>query len=260
MRASQLAVVLSAAVTVAGCVAQTDKLPPAPLLPEAVRAVAVPRYYLQPGDTLSLRLLLNPELNEDVTVGADGHISTSAVSDEVAAGKTVPELRADLMRDYSKTISNPRISVEVKSFAPTRVFVGGEVGLPGQFETTGGPPLRLSQAIARAGGVKPSADTGRVFIIRAPSQGSVPQMFSTRYNDVTHAVDAKADVTLAPFDMVFVPKSAIAEVYTWYQQYVQQFVNPSFSFNYILNPGAGAGSVINNASPTTATTTNGGTR
>ena len=41
----------------------------------------------------------------------------------------------------------------------------------------------------------------------------------------------------------------IAEVYKWYNQYVQQFVNPSFGFSYLINPGSAAAVV---SSPTAA--------
>ena len=40
------------------------------------------------------------------------------------------------------------------------------------------------------------------------------------------AEDPHADVRLAPYDVVYVPKLGVAEVYKWYNQYIQQFVNP----------------------------------
>jgi len=113
----------------------------------------MPPYRIQVGDVLDVRLMLNPELNEEVAVRPDGHISTTVVPDEPAAGRTVPEVAASLRRDYSHDLQNPRISVVVKSFAPTRIYVGGEVVNPGEFITVG-PTLTLSQAIARAGGTK----------------------------------------------------------------------------------------------------------
>lgn len=50
--------------------------------------------------------MLNPELDEDVTVRPDGHISTTVVRDEVAYGRTVPDLAAALRADYSKELQN----------------------------------------------------------------------------------------------------------------------------------------------------------
>ena len=48
--------------------------------------------------------------------------------------------------------------------------------------------------------------------------------------------DPDGDVRLAPYDVVYVPKMGIAEVYQFYNQYIGQFANPSFGFSYLLNP------------------------
>lgn len=229
---------LSAAVGLAACTS-TGNLPPAPPEPVALGPSApLPPYRLQVGDVLDVRLLLNPELNEEVTVRPDGHISTTVARDEVAAGRTVAELDSALRSDYAHDLQNPRLSVVVRSFAPTRIYVAGEVANPGEFITVG-PTLTLSQAIARAGGVKLSSDEGDVFVIRREADDR-PEFLSVRYKAVEHAADPAADVRLAPYDVVYVPKSGIAEAYKWYNQYVQQFANPSFGFSYLINPGSTA--------------------
>ncbi len=73
-----------------------EAAPPAP--PPPIAAYVTPAYRIQVGDILSIRLLLNQELNEDVTVRPDGHISTTVVADEKAADRTVPELIAALTK------------------------------------------------------------------------------------------------------------------------------------------------------------------
>jgi polysaccharide biosynthesis/export protein len=236
---------LACALVIAGC-ARKDDLPSAPLLPSAEHASYVtPAYRIQVGDVLSIRVLLNPELNEDVTVRPDGHISTSIVRDEVAADLTVPMLIDALTQTYEHYLRQPHISVIVKTVAPIVVFVGGEVAQPGQ-ELTAGTAPTLSQAIARAGGLKLSADDDRVFIVRrGPTDG--PVFLAAHYNAVRLAEDPRADVQLAPFDVVMVPRLHVAEVYRWYNQYIQQFINPNFGFSYLLNPTAGGQTVINSA-------------
>jgi len=214
-------------------------LPPAPPVPEpdAGYVSNLTPYRIQVGDVLGIRLMLNPELNEEVTVRPDGHISTTVAHDEVAYGRTVPDVTAALVRDYSRDLRNPRLSVVIKSFAPTRVYVGGEVNSPGEFITVG-PNLTVSQAIARAGGVKVmSSDENKIFIIRR-GPNDVPQFFSTRFQDVMWGKDPVADVRLAPYDVVYVPRTGIAEVYKFFNQYVQQFVPVSWGFSYLVNPGA----------------------
>jgi polysaccharide export outer membrane protein len=211
-------------------------LPPAPMEPEASTFTAnLPPYRIQVGDVLEVRLLLNPELNEEVTVRPDGHISTTAIPDALAYGMTPADLADQLRRGYSRDLQNPRVSIVVRSFAPTRVYVGGEVNTPGEFITVG-PSLSLSQALARAGGTRLSSDDTAVFVIRR-GPGDKPQFLSTRWKAVRQGRDPEADIRLAPYDVVYVPKLGIAEVYQFYNQYLQQFVNPSFGFSYLLNPG-----------------------
>ena len=219
--------------------------PPPPTIPEALAP-----YYLQVGDVLDVKLLLNPELNEEVTVRPDGHISTTVDPDAVAAGQTVAQLATTLRHAYSNTLHNPQLSVVVKSFAPTRVYVGGEVNSPGEFVTVG-PALTLSQAITRAGGVRFSSDETNVFIIRR--SGGQPQFLSTHFRDVMHAIDPRADVRLAEGDVVYVPRTGIAEVYRWWNQYVEQFAHPSFGFSYIV--GNSSNAVITGPAGNTATVT-----
>ena len=232
------------AVSVAGLPAcsTVPNLPPAPPTPPT-RTVAtnnvLPPYFIQVGDILEVRLLLNPELNEEVVVRPDGHISTAVVADEVAAGRTVPDVTAALKRDYSRDLKNPRLSVVVKSFAPTRIYVGGEVSNPGEFIDVG-PNLTLSQAIARAGGVKEfSSDDGKVFVIRR-GPNDVPQFLSVRYQDIMYGADPAADVRLAAYDVVYVPRNGAEDVYRFFYSYFQRFVPVSWGFSYVLPNNAGA--------------------
>jgi polysaccharide export outer membrane protein len=237
---------LVGAVALAAC-SVVPTLPPAPMEPPPSSYTAnLAPYRIQVGDVLEVRLLLNPELNEEVTVRPDGHISTTAVADALAYGRTPAELADTLRGIYAHDLQNPRVSVVVKSFAPTRVYVGGEVVTPGEFITVG-PTLTLSQAIARAGGTKLSSDDTSVFIIRRGS-GDKPEFLSVKWKSLRQGHDADADVRLAPYDVVYVPKLGIAEVYQFYNQYIGQFANPSFGFSYLLNPQTGAGAVV--AAPT----------
>jgi polysaccharide export outer membrane protein len=228
---------LVTAVALSAC-SMVPNLPPVPAEPVEMTSTAnLPPYRIQVGDVLEVRLLLNPELNEEVTVRPDGHVSTTVAQDEVAVGRTPADLASSLRAAYGKELNNPRLTVEVKSFAPTRVYVGGEVNTPGEFVTVG-PTLTLSQAIARAGGTKLSSDDTSVFVIRR-GPGDKPEFLSAKWKDVRQGRDPAADVRLAPYDVVYVPKLGIAEVYQFYNQYIGQFANPSFGFSYLVNPTNG---------------------
>src|ERR1700712_4849955 len=182
-----MGVVLRGAVALAAF-SMVPNMPPAPMEPEPQTFTAnMPPYRIQVGDVLDVRLLLNPELNEEVTVRPDGHISTTAAEDALAYGRTPGELAATLRGMYRHELQNPRVSVEVRSVAPTRIYVGGEVNTPGEFITVG-PTLTLSQAIARAGGTKLSSDDGSVFIIRR-GPGDKPEFLSVKWRAVRQGRD-----------------------------------------------------------------------
>jgi polysaccharide biosynthesis/export protein len=237
------ALLICASIALTDCTT-TGNLPLAPVVPAPTDGNVTPLapYRIQVGDILDVRLLLSPELNEEVTVRPDGHISTTVVPDELAFGRTVPDLTAVLRQDYGKAVKDPHLTVIVKSFAPVRIYVGGEVNTPGEFINVG-PTLTLSQAIARAGGAKPSGDTHAVFIIRRGANDA-PEFLRTEYASVIHADNPLADVRLAPYDVVYVPRTGVAEVFVFFNQYVQQFVPVSWGFSYLVNSG-GTTSVVN---------------
>jgi polysaccharide export outer membrane protein len=213
--------------------------PAAPVLPPAPRAQAPPAAYrVQVGDVLSVKLYLAPELDEDVTVRPDGRITTTLAQSVPAAGRTPDEIAADLHTIYAHELKTPNLTLGVKTPSPARVFVAGEVIYPGEQDTQGAP-LTLLQAVAKAGGLRPTGDPSHVFILRH-GNGDKAVVLSTDYHGAVTGKDAGADVALAPFDVVYVPKSGVARVYVWFNQHFQQFVPVSWGFAYNVNP------VVNN--------------
>ncbi len=216
------------AVCLGGCVPTAHDLPPAPL------AGSPQPYLVQVGDVLGVRLYTAPELDEDVTVRPDGRLGTTLVQSVQAAGRTPDEIAADLQRAYASELKDPKLTVEVKSASPARVYVAGDVVSPGEF-TTQGPTLTLLQAVARAGGLRTTGDDTHVFIVRHAT-GNRPLVLSVDYRAAMTGTNPAADVVLAPFDVVYVPRTGIAQIYVWFNQHFQQFVPVNWGFSYNLNP------------------------
>jgi polysaccharide export outer membrane protein len=222
-------------VALGGCSIGSSGLPPVDTAPSPLASPMLPpadTYRFRIGDILDIKFPLNPELNDEVTVGPDGRISTADVEDVVVAGHTDSEVSAELRKQYATILREPRLTVTVKTFAPAPVFVGGEVVTPGEFATESLAPT-LSQAVARAGGLKLSGNASHVFIIRRGADDK-PVVYATRYQDVIRG-DPTADVRLAPYDVVYVPRTKIAEAFVYFNQYVQQFVPVSWGFSYLFN-------------------------
>lgn len=216
---------------------KNNTVAPAPqTLPTLEQANELEPYRMQIGDVIDVKLMLNPELNDQITVRPDGMISTTVAQDVPAYGRTPGELRDDLVNQYKQFLTDPHITVMLRSFAPNRVYVAGEVNNPGEFITVG-PNLTLLQAIARAGGVKNSAQTDKIIILRRGAS-EAPKAYAANYTAAASGTSPGSDVRLASYDVVYVPRSDVGDVYLHYQQYLQQFLPPSFGLGYQLNNSA----------------------
>jgi len=214
-----------------------SNLPQAPrnVTPIAPIAAELPPYQIQVGDILEVKMLLNPEFDQEIVVRPDGKVSTVLSQDVPAYGLTPQQLQDELTKRYRRQLSNPEMTIIVKTFTPSRVYVLGEVNSPGEFVTVG-PSLTLLQAIARAGGVKMTAQTSKMVILRRGASEQ-PQAYAANYDEAASGTDPSADVRLAAYDVVFVPRTGVAEVHKAFNQYIQQFVPASFGLSYNLNSG-----------------------
>jgi protein involved in polysaccharide export with SLBB domain len=209
---------------------------PATAAAAASQPAEPPDYVLQPGDTLSVKFYYNPDLNEQLPIRPDGKISLQLVGEVKAAGQQPAALRQELLRRYSEVLKRPQVEVIVIGFGAQRAYVGGEVGNPQVVPLRAG--MTAMQAIIEAGGFRNTAEPRTVAILR--DQGAERPLFlvvDLRRN-VRRGIVGQ-DVRLQPKDIVFVPKSAIAEVDQFVSQYIDQVIPVSRSFNvsYLLGPG-----------------------
>lgn len=192
---------------------------------------AEPDYRFFPGDELDVAVGTAPELNRTVRVGPDGRITLAlAPSTIMAADRSIPELQADIAAAYAQTLIRPEAQITLRQAAPIRVYVGGEVRNPGEFEMPG--DIDALQAVLKAGGFTDSARRFEVVVIRRGPDGR-PMM---RTVDLLRAVNdpANADATpLRRFDVVYVPRTRVSEVALAIQQYTAA-VPFSSGFSYVV--------------------------
>ncbi|MGD0229796.1 MAG: polysaccharide biosynthesis/export family protein [Syntrophorhabdales bacterium] len=192
-----------------------------------------PEYRLNPGDVLDIKFFYNPELNETVMVRPDGRISLQLANETMAAGLTPDELRKSLTERYGKEINKPELTIIVRSFSMQRVYIDGEVARPGMLPLVG--PVTIHQAIAAAGGFRETARRTDVIIIRQVQGKPVP--LKVNMEEVQNNQDPSQDVLLAPFDIVYVPRSNIAEVNKFVDLYIRR--------NLPVGAGVGVGWTLN---------------
>ena len=186
-----------------------------------------PSYRFYPGDEVELTVPSAPELNKTVTVQPDGRVALPLISPVMAADRTIEDLQASISRAYSSQLLRPEVQISVKSTTPLKVFVGGEVKNPGVFDMAGdGDALR---AIIQAGGFTNGAKRNQVVIIRRGPDGRAMMRTANMLQGLTMAGGADL-VPLRRFDIVYVPRSGVAEAGLFMQQYFRDLLPISFSY------------------------------
>jgi protein involved in polysaccharide export with SLBB domain len=214
---------------------QPAAAPGTPAAPAAQAAPAEPgpaaEYVLQAGDEMDIRVYNLPELSQKVKVRPDGRISLMLLDELIAAGATAPSLGESIRQGYSTQFRNPRVTVVVTSFMNQNVFVGGEVNQPRLIPLNG--RLSAAAAVFYAGGLKSTAKTKEIIILRNSGK-SAAQL--TRLDLESVLNKGAPDLELRPFDVVYVPKSRIAKLDQFVDQYLKQLqpIALNLGFTYLL--------------------------
>ena len=188
---------------------------------------AMPHYLIHPGDELDIKFFYNDELNEQVTVRPDGRISLQLIHDVTAAGLNTQELTKVLSMKYESYLQQPEISVIVKTFNAQKVYVDGQVERPGMVEMGG--YMDVMQAIAMAGGLKETAIDDEILIIRHNGLER-PFVIKVNLEDAMDGMDTSQNIALQAYDIIYVPKSAIAHVNTWVDLYIRKNIPMNLDF------------------------------
>lgn len=128
-------------------------------------------YLARPGDLLRFSVYLEPELDQQVRVEADGTVILPLVGTVAAAGRTMEKLREELTSRFDTFLVDPQVTVQVVAFASRAVHVIGQVNRPGTIGMPGDTPLTLLDAISAAGGFTRRADVKKVSIRRREEGG-----------------------------------------------------------------------------------------
>lgn len=174
-------------------------------------------YRIEAGDTLTLSYEFHKEKNQELVVQPDGKIAVVQVGEVEAAGLTPPELEALLREKTARWLRNPQIVVTVTKFGEKTVFIGGEVGKPGPVTYRRG--LTPLQAIIAVGGFREGARLDSIILVRT---GGKPDQYISRRLDLEQvmAEGTAEPIALAPHDIVYVPRTAIADAGLWVKQHI----------------------------------------
>lgn len=200
-----------------------------------------PEYLIQPDDQLDIVVSSAPELSRTLTVGPDGRVVMPMSKPIMAAGRSFTQLQGLLRAELSKQLRDPTVAVTPRSYAPQQIFVGGEVGQPGTFTIPG--KIGAIEAIFMAGGMRPTAKTSQVAILRrAPNGGMMMRTVNIR-NGLRNIIEYNDNMQLRRGDIVYVPQSSIAEVGTFMQN-LRGALPVDFNLSYQFGNNGGGTTVI----------------
>ncbi len=174
-------------------------------------------YKIGPGDILNITVWDHPELTipagpyrtADVSgnlVTEDGTIYYPYVGVIQVVGKTARQVRDLLSQKLSKYIEKVQLDVRITSYRSKRVYVVGEVKVPGQQEITD-VPATILDAVTRAGGFTVDSDHSQVLLTRSGTTWRVDLQSLYENGDIGQ------NVKLEPGDIVNVPDRSLNKVF-----------------------------------------------
>ena len=162
---------------------------------------AVDRYLINPGDVLTVTVWKEEDLARQVLVLPDGTFSFPLAGDIMAASRTIPEIRDQLVTGLSRFIPDPVVTITVEQVTGNKAYVLGQVQRPGEF--VAGSRLDVTQALAMAGGFTPFAQVNDIKVLRR--ENGVLRAIRFRYGDIEKGKHLEQNVLLKPGDVVIVP-------------------------------------------------------
>lgn len=163
---------------------------------EAVEAAA--DYRIGPGDVLDIAAWKNPDLSRVVTVLPDGRISFPLAGELEAGGKSVAQLKAEIVERLKRFVPDPGLTVVVHQVNSMWIYVIGRVQNPGRFQVNGA--INVLQALAMAGGLNSFAKRDQIAVFRE-GRGKT-EIFDFDYDEVAAGKNLEQNIRLVRGDVV----------------------------------------------------------
>lgn len=208
IRAFFMGMLVISALVLSGCAGRSSapELPPASFV--SSQQGPGEDYIIGPLDELTIFVWRNPELGAKVQVRPDGRITTPLITDLPAVGKTPGVLAEDIKKALAQYIKDPLVSVIVNNFSGT---YSQQIRVVGATEKPASLPYRanmtLLDAMIAVGGLSEYAAGNRARLVRFDKATGKQSEYGLRINDLIKRGDTKANVMLAPGDVIIIPES-----------------------------------------------------
>jgi polysaccharide biosynthesis/export protein len=181
-----------------------------------------PNYVLGPNDQILVRAPEAEEINEKpFRIDAEGFVNLPVVGRIHAAGLTLQDLEAELVKRLSEFIRAPQVIVTVVQFHSEPVFFVGAFKSPGIYALQG--RRTLLEMLSSMGGLQPNASR-RIKITRHGEYGPIPLPNAVEDIDkksssveiglgsLRENINPAEDIILQPFDVISVERAELVYV------------------------------------------------
>ncbi len=184
-----------------------------------------------------------------VPIKPDGTIDLPYIGEVLVSGKTVHQAKKLLDARYvEEDLQEVEVTVQTLEFAPKRIYVMGEVQMPGGFESVA--PITMLQAIIRQGGPTARAMRSKVMLLRRHHL-PLPQAIIFDLESVLHArkpseFGAVPDASLYRYDsyledgdIIYVPPTVLAVANDWIDQFFTKGIRSVVPYSGVVGMNFG---------------------
>jgi polysaccharide export outer membrane protein len=159
-------------------------------------------YLIGAGDILEIVTWKEEDFTrEEVLVRFDGKLSFPLLNDVQAEGLTPIELKRVIEKGLKDYVSNPEVTVHVRSPLSKRFYILGEVVNTGEYPLV--KHLTVLQAFALAGGFTEWASKKEILLLR--NIDGKDKIYRINYKDITKGKDFSQNIKLKADDTIIVP-------------------------------------------------------
>lgn len=195
-------------------------------------------YFVEAGDVVNIHVFPAEEFSKEVTVQPDGTIELPLLGSIKAQGLRPSELEKVLIARFSKYVSNPSITINVRKFAANRVAIIGEVRSGGYREYREG--MKALDLVADAGGLADYARGEQAKIFRKVKEADGKVREDVIGVDLAAVMAGQMDknIPLVTGDIVYVPRKKYSAAAKWISDNIMPWLaltTFAFSIGIIIN-------------------------
>jgi protein involved in polysaccharide export with SLBB domain len=188
-----------------GCTTYTDY---AAFIKDPKPVVTTTDYRLAPPDLIQITSKVVREADgHNEQIRPDGKITMPLVGAIFVAGLTCEEASATLEKRYKEFYRDADISLRVVGFNSKKIYVFGQVNVPGPYQYNGANTILGTLAAAQPNFL---SDPAAIDVLRPNRDGKLVKRMTIDLDDMVKKGDTSLDAVLEEGDIIYVPPNILA--------------------------------------------------